>query len=238
MKKSSKKLAARIVLARTPHLATGEIVELYGAEPAKRLYAAFAEYNAAHFDSSLGSPLILITQAKSARTLGDYIARDVHGLESRIRIAPRAVLRGELLACDVLLHEMVHAWAEEIEEDGEDSYRGHGPKFAKKCNEIGAALGLPPVGVKGRDGLPDCKAWPMCVRPAGFYPEEFVAPTRKPKAEPKERTPKDDNAAPEPTIADKLARLLGGLSLGELGELAALIETEIESREQQQQAAE
>jgi hypothetical protein len=45
------------------------------------------------------------------------------------------------------------------------------PRFAAKCNQIGATLGLPPVGVKGRHGLPDCAQWPACVRPAGYYPE-------------------------------------------------------------------
>lgn len=168
---------------RAPHTATGQIVELHGDKPAKRLYAAFAKYNTRFFGGALGSPLVLITQAKSARTWGDFVARDVHGLESRIRIAPKAVARGDLFAADVLLHEMVHAWQEEIAKDGEQSYRGHGPLFAAECTRIGALLKLPPVGVKGRDGLPDCKAWPMCVRPAGYYPEPFKAAKRKAKAE-------------------------------------------------------
>jgi SprT-like family protein len=181
-KKTAAARRARAAL-RAPHAATGQLVELHGEKPAKRLYAAFAKYNARFFGGALGSPLVLITQAQSARTWGDYIARDVHGLESRIRIAPKAVARGDLFAADVLLHEMVHAWQEEIAKDGEKSYRGHGPLFAAECTRIGALLKLPPVGVKGRDGLPDCKAWPMCVRPAGYYPEEYKAPTRKAKPE-------------------------------------------------------
>jgi hypothetical protein len=163
---------------RAPHVATGKIVEQRGEEPARRLYAAFAEYDARFFSGKLGSPLVLITQAQSTRTHGDYVPRDILGLESRIRIAPAAVRRGERFALDVLLHEMIHAWQHELARDLETGYRGHGPAFAAECNRIGAQLGLPPVGVKGRGGLPDCAHWPMCVRPEGYYPGLYRKPTR------------------------------------------------------------
>ncbi len=96
--------------ARAPHVATGAVVETQGGLAAQRLYAAFGKYNARFFGGKLGAPLVLITQAQSLRTLGDYVARDVMGLESRIRIAPAAVRRGRRFAADVLLHEMIHAW--------------------------------------------------------------------------------------------------------------------------------
>ena len=184
---------------RAPHKATGAVVAQSGELAAQELYSAFQAYNKAHFAGKLAAPLVLIMTARTPRTLGDYIAKDIHGLESRIRIAPMALKRGMAFALDVLLHEMVHAWQEEIDGNGEDGYRGHGPRFAYMCNKIGAQLGLPPVGVKGRDGLPDCKHWPENVRPAGYYPEPFVAPTRKkpaPAPEPEESG--DSEPAPEP----------------------------------------
>jgi len=165
-------------LERVPHQATRAVVEALGGEAPRALYRAFDRMNATYFGSALGAPLLFITQTASPRALGDYIGRDVHGLRSRIRIAPKALARGERFAEDVLLHELVHAWQSEIDGDAEDGYKGHGPRFAAKCNEIGTALGLPPVGVKGRRGLPDCAQWPMCVRPAGYYPP---APARRQK---------------------------------------------------------
>lgn len=164
---------------RAPHLATGEVVAAFGSEVAQRLYAAFQAFNTRFFAGKLAPPLVLITQPSSSRTLGDYIARDEHGLESRIRIAPAVVKRGELFALDVLLHEMVHACMAELEGAEEHGYRGHGPRFAAQCNRIGAELGLPPVGVKKRGGLPDCAHWPLNVRPEGYYPEPYEPPSRR-----------------------------------------------------------
>lgn len=241
---TTKTAAARAALARAPHTATGQLVELYGHKTAQLLYAKFREYNAQFFGGALGTPLVLITQAQSARTLGDYVARDLHGLESRIRISPKAVKRGELFACDVLLHEMIHAWAAEVAKDGEDSYRGHGPRFAAECTRIGALLGLPPVGVKGRDGLPDCKGWPMAVRPEGYYPEAYEAPKRKSKPEAgggggegdgegDEREPNDDDdSGPEQNVVRQVCKLLGALSRRDLRLLAVAVELEIDQRAQ------
>lgn len=146
------------------------VVDSLGQEAPQALYRAFDAFNAEHFDGKLGAPLILITPPAGARALGDYSERDVHGLRSTIRIAPSTFRRGERFAIDVLLHEMVHAYQSEVDGQTEDGYRGHGPRFAAKCNEIGAKLGLPDVGVKKRKGLPDCAQWPICVRPGGYYP--------------------------------------------------------------------
>lgn len=177
-------------LTRAPHLATGRVVAELGDAPARALYAAFEEFNHAFFGDKLGAPLVLITQAGSSRTLGDYVPRDVHGLESRIRIAPAAVKRGLYFAKDVLLHEMIHAWAHEVGGDLEVGYRGHGPIFAERCNEIGKVFNLAAVGVKGRGELPDCAHWPMVVRPPGYYPEAYTPPKRRASAEPSK--PSDD----------------------------------------------
>ena len=98
-----------------------------------------------HFAGKLGKPLILVMQTKSARSLGDYTPRDVHGLDSRIRVAPATWKRGGmLLALDTLLHEMVHAWAHEVAGDVELGYRGHGPRFAEKCTRLAQRSACPP----------------------------------------------------------------------------------------------
>lgn len=236
MAKNGKKrgVASVIVAQRAPHLAVAEVVDLFGSELAQLLYKSFAELNAEHFGGDLGSPMILITQAESARTLGDYTPRDVHGLESRIRIAPHAAKRGALFALDVLLHEMVHAWQHELDEDLENGYRGHGPRFAKKCTEIGAKLGLGPVGVKGRDGLPDCKSWPMCVRPAGYYGVPYEPPTRGKKSKGESRPEEGESAEPAPESSraklTRIVRLFRQLNNAEMAELCDLLAQELRFR--------
>jgi hypothetical protein len=148
-------------------------------------------------------PLILITTPSSPRAWADYIDKDVHGIQSRVRLAAKVFENGQLFALDVLLHELVHAWQAEVVHDRELGYRGHGPKFAAKCNEIGARLGLPPVGVKGRDGLPDCAQWPMCVRPPDYYGPAKQKPERKkrePKPKPEPAPPPSDRSRTEDCI--------------------------------------
>lgn len=219
-------------------MATGKVVGLFGTKPAKDIYAAYNDYNRRFFADKLGVPFLLITQAKSARTLGDYIGRDEHGLESRIRISPAAVKRGPRFVKDVLLHEMIHAWQMEVEKDGENSYRGHGPKFAAECTRIGKRLGLAAVGVKGRDGLPDCAHWPMIVRPEGYYPEAYTPPTRKP-SEPSEPSGEGEGEGEEtisPFDAERLMlSLRAALKKFDVETLEALlgeVEAEIERRDQ------
>lgn len=193
----------RTVNERHPHLATRAVVDALGHEAPRTLYRAFDEFNATHFGGRLGAPLVLVTPASSRRAFGDYAERDVHGLRSTIRISPSSYGRGERFALDVLLHEMVHAHQSEVDGQTEPGYRGHGPRFAAKCNEIGARLGLPEVGVKKRKGLPDCAQWPICVRPDGYYPE--VHPAKKPKAPAKDRPPSEDGSIAD---ADALQRAL------------------------------
>jgi len=153
--------------------------------------------NRTYFDGALASPVVLIASTSSPRALGDYCAQDPNGIASRIRISPRVADVSESYAADVLLHEMVHAWAQEVAGDVEPGYKGHGPRFAGKCNEIGAALGLSPVYARPRGklaGYPDCAFWPTNVRPAAFYGPNDPRADHKPKAD----KPK---AAPAPTPA-------------------------------------
>src|SRR6202035_360256 len=111
--------AAVALLERRPHEATRAVVEVLGDDAPRALYKAFDAFNVGHFASALGAPLLFITQTSSPRALGDYCGRDVHGLRSRIRISPAVLARGERFAMDVLLHEMVHAYASEVDGDTE-----------------------------------------------------------------------------------------------------------------------
>jgi hypothetical protein len=171
MAKTPSKIASVPVDVRAPNKATRQIVDFAGEELVQALYAAFDEFNRDHFGSELAPPMLLVTYT-SPRAFGDHQRTDVHGLRSVIRIHPKTLSRGLLFARDVLLHEMVHVYQGEIVGDLEPGYRGHGPLFAAKCNEIGARLGLPQVGVKGRKGLPDSAQWPVNVRAGGYYGNE------------------------------------------------------------------
>lgn len=135
------------------------IVDTAGRPIVQHLYAKFDEFNRQHFDGKLGKPKIMLDN--TGRALGTYQPKDIHGIESRITVR-KSLSTAE--ATDVLLHEMIHAWQHEVVGDLELGYRGHGPIFATKANEIGAKLGLPTVGVRGRDGKPDCKYWPQIVK--------------------------------------------------------------------------
>ncbi len=191
--------------ARLVHAALQTTVEAQGTQEARRLFARYAELNAEHFGGKLGVGCVLIT-ATAPRALGDYIARDAQGIESRIRIREGVVVsRCERYQDDVLLHEMVHAWCWEIEGDDEPGYRGHGPKFAAKCNEIGAKLGLGEVKEKGRGGKPNCAQWPLNVRPEGYYPDEQPKPEPKaPESKSKPESNPDDEPASSRRPADPM----------------------------------
>jgi hypothetical protein len=206
-------------MLRAPHLATSAVVDAAGTDFARAVYSMFQRFNERFFEGELAAPLVLITLANSARTLGDYVARDIHGLESRIRIAPASAKRGLRFTFDVLLHEMIHAWQHEVDGQTEPGYRGHGPGFAAKCNEIGAVLGLPPVGVKGRDGLPDCAHWPLNVRPADYYPTPYPAPTRRARG--------SESAQVSTTALKQIRERLSELDTEALQELANAICAEL-----------
>jgi hypothetical protein len=51
-----------------------------------------------------------------------------------------------VFVADVLLHQMIHQWQQEVA--GKQEHGDHGPSFRDKVNEIGKALGLPPVRTK------------------------------------------------------------------------------------------
>jgi len=88
---------------------------------------------------------------------------------------------------DVALPESVPAWVFDTGRAPETGYHGPGPVFRDKCNEIGKALGLPPVRTskkRGKDAhLPSCAEWPHCVRPRDpdYYEGAWIWEVEKPE---------------------------------------------------------
>jgi hypothetical protein len=170
-----------------------------------RLYEHWDAWNAAHFEGGLCPPYILLNEPSNPRRLGDCSPVSGFGGRSQIRLRP-SLLTGThpmtasgsqdaeglfLFAADILLHEMIHQWAQEITGETERSYHGHGPAFRDQCNRIGAVLGLPPVRCSKARGsekaLESCSQWPHCVRGRDYYRGAIICgqlpPTRvRPKA--------------------------------------------------------
>src|SRR5262249_4088315 len=114
----------------------------------RRLYAKFYTWNADYFGGKVLWPHILLAEPKSSRAWGDYSATTGWGSRGQIRIRPslydgshRQVQPGSqyaegriLLVEDVLLHESIHLFNDEVLGQPEDSYHGHGPAFRDRCN--------------------------------------------------------------------------------------------------------
>jgi hypothetical protein len=169
---------------RAIHIAVRRHVEEAGQKAPREMYALFDELNVAHFSGQLKQSSIWLSAPGCPRLYGDYSQKEAHGFESFIRIAPYVLRKkGKLFADDVLLHEMVHGFCHEVLNDGEGGYRGHGPKFATKCNEIGRALGLSEVFTRSKKNKdkPLCNHWPHCVRPDGYYGEDETKVERESK---------------------------------------------------------
>ena len=158
----------------------------------KWLYESWESYAKDLLECEMTPPYILLSPPARAQAIGDYGEVSSFGGHSQIRIRP-TLFSGEhkllrdgdeyeegraLFIADVLLHEFVHQYQHEIDGEPEESYRGHGPRFAATCNRIGEKLSLPPVRVakaRGKDkDLPSCAQWPHCVRPAGYYLGAYV----------------------------------------------------------------
>jgi hypothetical protein len=156
-----------------------------------RLDASWERYNAEHFAGEMVYPVMLLSETSNPRSIGDCSPRSGLGCRSQIRIRP-SLLRGthplvrdgtlnpeglSRVVEDVLLHEMIHQWQQEVTGRTEESYHGHGTAFRDKANEIGAKLGLPPVRAKHQkeSAGPQCQYWPHEVRPEGYYYGAYVA---------------------------------------------------------------
>jgi hypothetical protein len=151
-----------------------------------RLYEDWERYNETYFAEALVPPYILLSEPSNPRRLGDCSPYSGFGGKSQIRLRP-SLLRGThphidpqsplegryRFVTDVLLHETIHQFHQEITGLDDHWYHGHGPAFRDVCNFIGALLGLPPVRDsknRGKDKeLPSCSQWPHNVRPADHY---------------------------------------------------------------------
>jgi hypothetical protein len=172
-----------------------------------RLYDLWDRWNDEFFEGRMVPSLIQLTDPGQTQCYGCCTTfSGLAGIHSAIKIR-RSILDGTLRDLkhgnrnpqglrrfleDVLLHEMVHQWHHEVTGDTDPpDYRGHGPAFSAKVNEIGARLGLPRVGRTRmkRDcadkGLESPQHWPHNVRPDVYYLGAHV-PSRmdKPKTVP------------------------------------------------------
>jgi len=154
--------------ARFAAAAIEKQARLQGEPVSVSLYNAARIFNAEFFDGSLLPCAVEVTTPGSQRALADYRSKTVEGIESHIRISPRAVRKGLRYALDVLLHELLHAYCYEVIGNVEPKWGYHGPIWAAQCNRVGRLMGLGEVFVKGRGG-PNAAQWPICVRPQGFY---------------------------------------------------------------------
>lgn len=146
------------------------VVAREGTMDAKALFVAYEALNRAFFAGALPPATLLWTAPGSPRAYADHIAVDEHGIRFRIRVSPSIRKYGLRFMLDVVLHEMMHVACNHLDQDNESGYRGHGPKFAARCNTVGVRLGLAEVAAKGkRSGRPDCAQWPLNVRPDGYY---------------------------------------------------------------------
>ena len=181
----------------------------------ERLYALWEDWNQSYFAGKLVTPHILLAEPKSPRALGDHSNISGWGSKNQIRIRPslwdgshpKARAGDEyaegrfLLLADILLHETIHQYHDELTGQVENSYHGHGPAFRDECNRIGEELGLPPVRTAKARGsakaLPSCAHWPLNVRPEGYYRGAFEVGAEVAKE--REEAEADEDGSPTPT---------------------------------------
>ncbi len=190
------------------------------------------QWNIEHFDAAMVIATILLSNPTNPRRLGQCGPISGFGCRSEIIIRPSLLTgthpmvhvgdeyeRGRsLLVADVLLHEMIHQWQQEVTGDTDKHYKGHGPTFSAKANEIGARLGLPLVGrtYKKRDcadkGLESPSYWPYIVRPKDHYLGAYVLASRD--------KPEEDRPALCESAAVSLARRFSADEIRTIAEMA------------------
>ena len=182
-------------LAHWAYIQDDPSVEPWHREHLVRLRGVWEQANRAHYGGALVPPYMLLAEPSEPKLYGDCGRVSGFGGRSQVRLRP-SLLAGThphmragaehaegrvRFVADVLLHETVHQWQQEVLGDQEPAYHGHGPRFRDRANEIGAALGLPPVRTMKRRGadkeLPSCSQWPHNVRPVGYYLGAYRAPT-------------------------------------------------------------
>jgi len=189
-----------------------------------RLYELWEDWNRAHFAAAMVAPYILLNEPPEPRVYGCCGRVSGFGGRSEIRLRP-SLLTGShphmragdayaagrfLFIADVLIHEMIHQWQQEVTGATEPHYSGHGHGFAGMCNRIGAALGLAPVRIAKRSHArkherdrPLCGQWPHIVRPTDFYLDAYAPVARGVDLSETYVVPAEPGA-----LGDALARLL------------------------------
>ncbi len=195
-----------------------------------RLERFWEQWNAEHFGAEMVIAAIVLSEPSTPRRLGQCAAVSGIGCRSEISIRPslltgtHPMVRGgakyaegrSLFVADVLLHEMIHQWQQEVTGHTEEGYHGHGPTFRDKANEIGAKLGLPPVRTskaRGKDeDLPSCSYWPHRNRPDGYFLGAYVLTSGD--------APEEDRPALCESAAVSLARRFSAEEIRTISEMA------------------
>src|SRR5215216_3655100 len=141
------------------------------------LYQHWEENNDRHFAGEMWAPYVLLSEPAEPKAYGDCASVSGFGGRLQIRLRPSLltgthprVRRGDdfaegrfLFVADVLLHEMIHQWQQEVLGVDEGAYHDHGPTFRDKANEISARLGIGLVRTMKKRGkykdLPSCSQW-------------------------------------------------------------------------------
>ena len=168
------------------------------------LYSFLKQTNQQFFQGRLHQPHLTIGQTPTrsfgfCKPLTDWggetqitVAESVYLGKHRVVVNRWSAEGSKRFIRDLVLHEQIHQWQWEVAGNSEPGYRGHGPLFAKCCNEIGAQLGLAAVIPRRRGrkdgGKPIANYWPYNVRPAHFYApdidlEQAIGNLTKPKHE-------------------------------------------------------
>ncbi len=194
------------------------------------MYIFWKIWNKRYFEEQMIVPLIFLNEPSEPKSLGDCGPVSGFGCSSQIRIRPSLLAGthpsmnyGDDYAAgrfrfvrDVLLHEMIHQWQQEVSGQRDKGYHGHGPAFRDKANEIGTKLGLPPVRTckaRGKDkDLPSCSHWPHIVRPTDYYLDAYFQASRD--------TPEEDRPALCESAAVSLARRFSADEIRTIAEMA------------------
>lgn len=199
--------------------------------------------NRTYFDGVMELPYITLTEPSKPSLFGQCCSVSSWGSRLEIKLRPSlldgthprmesgaAYAEGRMrFVTDVLTHESIHQYCNEIAAKHEDSYHGHGPVFTEHANRIGARLGLPEVAVRNRKGSQLAKAaqWPHCVRPTDYYLGAYRVPSIGDTTTTTVPCPCCDGTGRLPMTAEALLRLgiaLDNPAYARLGELLVDLE--------------
>jgi hypothetical protein len=148
----------------------------------EQLYRLWETWNDRFFAGRLTTPRIVFDRSGVSSRYGscgptsrpDALSRIrlrlslLTGSHPKVRAGKKHAKSRFRLVAEVLLHEMVHQWQQEVVGDAVGDWCSHGAAFCQKCNEIGRQLRLLPVRIAtdvSKDAtLPSCAYWPHSAR--------------------------------------------------------------------------